>query len=162
DEEAAVPVVLRALQEVAKVENLRAEFVVVDDGSTDQTAALAVSHGARVISIPMNVGYGSALKRGIEAASHSRIVIIDAAGSSPAEARGELWRRLDRFGLVIGRSTGTTYYRSLVTYPFRLAYLLLVWFVVGRRVPDPNSGFRAFRRETVATFLPVMCGGFSF
>jgi len=37
-----------------------------------------------------------------------------------------------------------------------------VWFVVGRRVPDPNSGLRAFRREDVAPFLPVMCGGFSF
>ncbi|HUO63257.1 MAG TPA: hypothetical protein VMT97_06110, partial [Terriglobales bacterium] len=48
------------------------------------------------------------------------------------------------------------------TYPFRLAYLVLVWFVVGRRVPDPNSGFRAFRRDTVTEFLPVMCGGFSF
>jgi glycosyltransferase involved in cell wall biosynthesis len=162
NEEAAVPVVLKALQRIAKEQHLRAEFIVVDDGSTDQTAALAASHGARVVSIPMNVGYGSALKRGIEAASQSRIIIIDADDSYPVEYSGELLKRLDRFDLVIGRRTGTTYYRSLVTYPFRLAYLLLVWFVVGRRVPDPNSGFRAFRREAVTEFLPVMCGGFSF
>jgi glycosyltransferase involved in cell wall biosynthesis len=162
NEEAAIPVVLQALQRVAKEEGLQAECIVVDDGSTDQTAAVAASHGARVISVPMNVGYGAALRRGIEAAAHSRIVTADADGSYPLEYTPELLRRLERFDLVIGRRTGTTYYRSLLTYPFRLVYLLLVWFVVGRRVPDPNSGFRAFRREAVEEFLPVMCNGFSF
>ncbi len=162
NEEIAVPLVLEAARKVAKEEALQAEFIVVDDGSTDQTAAVAASHGARVISIAMNVGYGAALKRGIEAASHPSVVICDGDASYPLEYSGELLRRLERFDLVIGRRTGTTYYRSLVTYPFRLVYLLLVWFVVGRRVPDPNSGFRAFRREAVAEFLPVMCGGFSF
>ena len=162
NEEAAIPIVLQALRDVAKEQGLEAEYIVVDDGSTDQTAAVAASHGARVISIAMNVGYGTALKRGIEAAAHSRIVITDADGSYPMEYVPELLRRLERFDLVIGRRTGTLYYRSLLTYPFRLAYLLLVWFVVGRRVPDPNSGFRAFRREAVQEFLPVMCAGFSF
>jgi polyisoprenyl-phosphate glycosyltransferase len=162
NEEAAIPVVLQALQRVAKEQGLQVECIVVDDGSTDQTAAVAASHGARVISIPMNVGYGTALKRGIEAAAHSRIVITDADGSYPMEYAPELLKGLERFDLVIGRRTGTTYYRSLLTYPFRLVYLLLVWFVVGRRVPDPNSGFRAFRREAVQEFLPVMCQGFSF
>ena len=162
NEEAAIPVVLESIQRIIKERGLQAECIVVDDGSTDQTAAVAASHGARVISIPMNVGYGTALKRGIEAAAHPRIVITDADGSYPLDFAPELLSRLERFDLVIGRRTGTTYYRSLLTYPFRLAYLLLVWFVVGRRVPDPNSGLRAFRREAVQEFLPVMCAGFSF
>lgn len=162
NEEAAIPIVLEAIRKVVKEERLQAECIVVDDGSTDQTAAVAAAHGARVISIPMNMGYGAALRRGIEAAAHSRIIITDGDASYPMEYSGELLRRLERFDLVIGRRTGTTYYRSLLTYPFRLLYLLLVWFVVGRRVPDPNSGFRAFRREGVAEFLPVMCPGFSF
>jgi glycosyltransferase involved in cell wall biosynthesis len=162
NEETALPLVLEAAKKVAKDESLQAELIVVDDGSTDQTAAVATSHGARVVSIPMNVGYGTALKRGIEVASHGRIVITDADASYPLEYTGELLRRLERFDLVIGRRTGTTYYRSLLTYPVRVVYLLLVWFVVGRRVPDPNSGFRAFRRAAVGEFLPVMSGGFSF
>jgi len=162
NEEAAIPLVLSALHAVVKAEQLDAELVVVDDGSTDQTAAVAAAHGARVISIPMNVGYGAALKRGIEAARHSRIVTIDGDASYPAEYLGEILRRLERFDLVIGRRTGTLYYRSLLAYPFRLVYLMLVWFVVGRRVPDPNSGLRAFRRDAITEFLPVMCHGFSF
>jgi len=162
NEEAAIPLVLDSVSKVVKEEALDAEIIVVDDGSTDQTGAVAASHGARVVSIPMNVGYGAALKRGIETASHSRIVIVDGDASYPVEQVGELLHRLERFDLVIGLRTGGTYYRSLITTPFRLMYLLLVWFVVGRMIPDPNSGFRAFRREGVMEFLPVMCHGFSF
>ena len=162
NEEKAIPLVLDSLGRVVKEGQLDAEVIVVDDGSTDRTAAVAATHGARVVSIPMNVGYGAALKRGIEIARNSRIVIVDGDASYPLEFVGEMLQRLNRFDLVIGRRTGTTYYRSLLSYPFRLAYLLLVWFVVGRRVPDPNSGFRAFRREGIEEFLPVMCAGFSF
>ncbi len=162
NEEAAIPLVLDALHAVAKAERLEAELLVVDDGSTDQTGAVAAAHGARVISVPMNLGYGAALKRGIEAARHSRIVTVDGDASYPVEYVGEMLRRLERFDLVIGRRTGTLYYRSLLAYPFRLVYLLLVSFVVGRRVPDPNSGLRAFRREAIIEFLPLMCHGFSF
>ena len=162
NEEVAIPSVLESLRRVMRRERLEAEIIVIDDGSTDGTAAAAAADGVRVITIPMNVGYGAAVRRGIEAAAHSRIVIADGDASYPLEYTGEILRRLERFDLVIGRRTGTTYYRSLLTYPFRLLYLLLVWFVVGRRVPDPNSGFRAFRRETIEEFLPVMCQGFSF
>lgn len=162
NEEAAIPLVLDGIRRVVKEERLQAEVIVVDDGSTDQTATVAAAHGARVISIPMNVGYGAALKRGVETATYSQIIIADGDASYPLEYSGEMLRRLARFDLVIGRRTGATYYRSLLASPFRLVYLLLVWFVVGRRVPDPNSGFRAFRRDAIMEFLPVMCHGFSF
>jgi len=87
NEEAGIPVVLQAVQRVAKDQGLAAEFIVVDDGSTDQTAAVAAASGARVVAIPMNVGYGSALKRGVDAATHSRIVITDADGTYPTTVR---------------------------------------------------------------------------
>ncbi len=162
NEEVGISLVLDSLERVVKDSRLDAEIIVVDDGSTDNTATVAAAHGARVVPISMNVGYGAALKRGIEAATHPRVLIMDGDGSYPVEYAAEMLRRLDHFDLVIGRRTGHTYYRSMLSYPFRLAYLLLVWFVVGRRVPDPNSGFRAFRAETIIEFLPYMCHGFSF
>ncbi|PYN96847.1 MAG: hypothetical protein DMD91_19850 [Candidatus Rokuibacteriota bacterium] len=106
DEEAGIGSVLTDLERVIKTEGLDAEVLVVDDGSRDATAAVAASHGARVI--PMNVGYGAALKRGIEAARHSRLVITDADGSYPLEVVGRLVRDLERFDLVIARRTGGT------------------------------------------------------
>ncbi|HUO64907.1 MAG TPA: glycosyltransferase family 2 protein, partial [Terriglobales bacterium] len=95
NEEAAIPVVLAAIRSVTKEHGIQAECIVVDDGSTDQTAAVAATHGARVVSIPMNVGYGTALKRGIEAAANSRIVITDADGSYPLDYIPELLKRLE-------------------------------------------------------------------
>ena len=54
------------------------ELIVVDDGSTDRTGAIATEAGATVVSHPTNVGYGRSLKDGIASATHDVIVIIDA------------------------------------------------------------------------------------
>ena len=61
NEEAAIPLVLESIQRIAKERGLQAECVVVDDGRPDKTASVAASHGSRVNSIPMSVGYGAAL-----------------------------------------------------------------------------------------------------
>jgi hypothetical protein len=82
--------------------------------------AVAEAHGVRVI----RVSDERRLRRGDPArhrgSPHSRIVTVDGDASYPIEYVGETLRRLDRFDLVIGRRTGTTYYRSLLSYPFRL------------------------------------------
>src|SRR5918993_4444499 len=57
-----------------------AEVIVVDDGSTDATAAVAADHGARVLSAPYSMGNGAAIKRGARAASGDIIVFMDADG----------------------------------------------------------------------------------
>ena len=46
-----------------------AEVIVVDDGSTDETAAVAREHGARVLGAPYSMGNGAAIKRGARAAT---------------------------------------------------------------------------------------------
>jgi hypothetical protein len=121
NEEAAVPVVLESIQRVAKEHGIPAEYIVVDDGSTDQTAAVAATHGARVISIPMNVGYGTALKR---ASRRQRT----RASSSPTPTAPIPWttprssEAAERFDLVIGDGR-TTYYRLAphLSLPARLS-----------------------------------------
>ena len=61
-----------------------AEVIVVDDGSTDATAAVAAEHGARVISSPYPMGNGAAIKRGARAASGDILVFMDADGQHSA------------------------------------------------------------------------------
>ena len=60
------------------------EIIVVDDGSTDETAEIATQQGVRVLQHHSNCGYGAALKTGILSASNEIVAITDADGTFPA------------------------------------------------------------------------------
>ena len=66
------------------------EILVVDDGSSDATAAEAAAAGATVVQHPQNRGYGRSLKTGIVQARYDLIAITDADGTYPAERLPEL------------------------------------------------------------------------
>src|SRR5689334_22628646 len=80
-----------------------AEVIVVDDGSTDETAAVAADQGARVLSNPYAMGNGAAIKRGARAASGEVIVFMDADGQhDPACIAGLLARLDEGFDMAVG------------------------------------------------------------
>ena len=79
------------------------EVIVVDDGSTDQTAALAAGLGARVLSSPYSMGNGAAIKRGARAAGGEVIVFMDADGQhDPACIPGLLAKLDEGYDMVVG------------------------------------------------------------
>ena len=55
-----------------------AEVIVVSDGSSDKTAAVSTSHGAKVVELPSNQGKSAAMKAGLEAASQEIVLFLDA------------------------------------------------------------------------------------
>jgi glycosyltransferase involved in cell wall biosynthesis len=138
------------------------DIVVVDDGSGDGTGSVAAQHGARVVRHPHNLGYGRALKTGIQAADHDTIVIIDADGTYPI---GEIPRLLQTFGdgfdmVVAARPSRLT--EPGLKRALRVLLTFLVQFTVGRKVPDVNSGLRVFSRRTVLPYFSQLCDTFSF
>jgi glycosyltransferase involved in cell wall biosynthesis len=139
------------------------EVIVVDDGSTDDTGALAERAGAIVLRHPANAGYGASLKRGIQAARHEHIVICDADGTYPVGRIPDLVREADQgFDMVVGARTGRYYRGSLMRHPWRLVYLELCRFVTGVRIPDANSGLRIFRKRLALEVFDDLCAGYSF
>src|ERR1041384_8588956 len=90
NEEAGVHPVILELQDLLAKLGVTAEIIVVDDGSTDETASRAAAAGARVLRHRSNRGYGAALKTGIAAASNEFIVITDADGTYPCERIPEM------------------------------------------------------------------------
>ena len=143
------------------------EIVVIDDGSTDRSLAAIESLQerlpiVRVVRHDRNAGYGAALKSGLRATRAEVVAMTDGDGSYPDARLSELLRALVDADMVVGsRAWDDPHYPALRRVPKRLLTLWVSW-LVGRRVPDINSGFRAFRRAAVARFLPLLPDGFSF
>lgn len=139
------------------------EVVVVDDGSTDDTARLAAEAGARIVSHPHNVGYGKSLKDGIAAAKYDTIVITDADGTYPIAMVPQLVREYQRgHDMVVGARQGAHYRESIVKAPLRRILQGIVEFTAARKIPDINSGLRVFSRATVSRYFSHLCDTFSF
>lgn len=136
---------------------------MVDDGSKDKTGQEAAEAGARIVRHPHNVGYGRALKDGIEAAAYDMIVICDADGTYPTAAIPELVRLYqDGFDMVVGERHGPHHRQSAMKVSLRAVLRLLVEWTAGRRIPDINSSLRVFSRAAGMRYFPHLCGTFSF
>ena len=144
------------------------ELLVVDDGSTDGTAAVLEglegrAPALRVIRHGHNQGYGAALKTGFANARHAVVVITDADGTYPEDRIVDLLARIDAGAeMAVGARRGEDVHIPLIRRPAKNFLRILASFLAGTRIPDLNSGLRAFRRELVLKYRPILPQGFSF
>jgi glycosyltransferase involved in cell wall biosynthesis len=136
------------------------EAVVIDDGSTDETAAVAAKHGCRVVRLCRNLGIGGAVQTGLRLAfteGFDCAVQIDADGQHPPDQIGRLladMRALPAADLVIGsRRLERKGYQSTVLRRLGQAWLRSWLRLVCRmRVTDPTSGFRLYGPRALHLF----------
>ena len=138
------------------------ELIVVDDGSTDRTAAIAGAlEGARVLRHPCNRGYGAALKTGFAAATSEWIGFLDADGTYPPEyfprlCQVALERKAD---IVIGsRMAGSDSQMPATRRIGNYLFAGLVSLIAGQRVTDSASGMRVFRKSVLERIYPLPDG----
>jgi glycosyltransferase involved in cell wall biosynthesis len=139
--------------------------LVVDDGSTDDTAAIAESAGAAVLRQRPNQGKGAALRAGFRWAldrGFDAVLTLDADGQhDPAEIPAFLAaRERASADLVVGQRDFSRMppIRQIAN---RLGGLALSW-AVGRRIPDNQSGYRLLSRRLMEVMLPSRESGFEF
>lgn len=138
------------------------DIIVVDDGSTDGTAERAASHGARVVRLAENRGYGAALKAGIRSSRSKHVLITDADGTYPPEAIPALLELADTADMVVGSRAADDQSIPRVRRPAKWFLGRLASYLAGRRIPDLNSGLRVMRRSVLMRFLHILPAGFSF
>jgi hypothetical protein len=149
DEEGSIG---RTLEEVPESAcGLDVDVLVIDDGSSDATAAIAQGAGAHVARLARNVGHGVALRLGYELAATlgaQYVVTLDADGQwNPAELEGVLEPVVaGEADFVIGsRILGATQADDAVRQTGVHVFAWLVRRLTGVAVTDTSSGFRAMR-----------------
>ncbi len=145
----------RLIEEIRNV-SPPVDVVVINDGSSDNTAEVAGKAGAQVISLPFNLGIGGAVQTGFKyAANHGYNVAIqvDGDGQHPPDQIPMLVSKLNEPGIdvVIGsrfiqrKGYQTSWIRHLGVGVFVLVNSLLL----KKKITDNTSGFRAYNRRAI-------------
>lgn len=138
--------------------------VVVDDGSTDQTALIAKERGADVISVPKNRGKGNALRLAFRYAldkGFDAIITLDAdLQHDPAEIPKFLERyREKKSKIIIGNRLLSRGHIPRIRYgPNKIGAYTFSW-LIGQPVPDSQCGFRLYDRDVIKN-IHILNDGF--
>ena len=138
-----------------------AEVIVVDDGSTDGTGDLARKAGASVVRHPTARGNGASIKSGARRAQGEVLVFLDGDGQhDPADIPRLLEQVEAGYDLVVA-ARGAASQANVWRLAANWLYNRLASWIVGARVMDLTSGFRAARAVPFRDFLDVYPNGFS-
>ena len=139
-----------------------AEIIVVDDGSTDDTAGICGDSGVTRLSSPYSMGNGAAIKRGARAARGDILVFMDGdAQHNPIDIARLISKLEQGYDMVVGardwssqagvgRGLANTLYNWLATH------------ITSHPVLDLTSGFRAVRADKFREFIHLLPNGFSY
>ncbi len=140
-----------------------AEVLVINDGSTDETSEVCAEWGVREIGHPYSQGNGAAVKSGARHASGETLVFMDADGQHSPVDIARLLAELESGGydMVVGARNSRGQANPWRGIANRLYNQLASW-MVGHRVRDLTSGFRAVRADRFREFLHLLPNGFSY
>lgn len=127
------------------------EIIVVNDGSTDATAAEAAKTGVRLINHPYNKGYGAAIKTGVKEAKYDWLGFYDADGQHTPESLISLLPFMAGYDMVVGARTG--YQGPAIRQPGKKLLQWIANYLSNVKISDINSGLRLVKKELFLRFV---------
>lgn len=139
-----------------------AEIILVDDGSTDETLSLADKFNVTIVSHPYNIGNGAAVKTGARTANSDILIYMDADGQHNPEDINKLLESIERGAdMAVGARSSKSQAGKRRWIGNKL-YNTIASLIVGHKVDDLTSGFRAVRATKFREFLHILPNGFSY
>ncbi len=139
-----------------------AEIIVVDDGSTDNTAEVCAHNEVKRVRHPYPMGNGAAIKSGARTAQGDLILFMDADGQHRPEDISRLLAKIaEGYDMAVGAREWDTH-ASLGRRFANVIYNKLATYMTGNRIEDLTSGFRVARARHFKRFLYLLPNGFSY
>ncbi len=145
--------------EEVKTHSLRVDILIVNDGSIDFTSDRARKSGVIVLDLPFNLGIGGAMQAGFRYAfekGYDIAIQVDADGQHDPKEIPKLLHALTdrRADMVIGsRFLGDSEFKSSTVRRIGISiFSRVISMIVGQKITDPTSGFRAANRKAIQLF----------
>ena len=166
-----ISIIIPAKNESAGLDNLlpllkntveKAEIIVINDGSADDTSEVCNKHGIRVITHMYSMGNGAAIKKGVNEASGEILIFMDADGQhNPDYIKSLVEKYLEGYDLVIG----ARHYKShanISRWIGNAIYNRFASYMVNHKIEDLTSGFRITDAKKFKQFMHLYPNGFSY
>jgi len=135
------------------------DVLVVNDGSSDLTSEIAQSKGAIVLNLPFNLGIGGAMQAGYQYAyekGYDIAIQVDADGQHDPKEIAKLLKALEekKMDVAMGsRFVGPSEFKSSLMRRMGIfIFSRVISMIVGQKITDPTSGFRAANRKAIQLF----------
>ena len=163
NEEKTIAEDIDVIVETMEKSDYQYEIIVVDDGSTDKTAQIIkAKKEVKLIQHSYNRGVGAARKTGILEARGEIIVMTDGDGTYPNQDIPKLLNYIKSYDMVVGARVGKNVTWPLIRRPARWFIRKLASYLIATKIPDLNSGLRAFKKDLARKFFAILPDGHSW